>query len=254
MTDSFIHYSNQNVCPSMARVRAPDRLDHVLESATDIFIHRGYRQTQMADVARASEIAQGTLYLYFKSKQALFNTVVRRAFLGEAFKPPTTLPVATQSEDELLAFIRQRYDEEWRVIELEAALTVDTSVEPVTDVRSEFEGIVSELYQAMHRYRFAIRVVEKSSDDWPALYALHFDTMRRRVVSQLIQYLELRISQGLLAPVPNAEAAIGVVLETVSWFAMHRHFARHPNSISDEAAHETVVHLLSTAFTAESLR
>ena len=36
-------------------------------AATDVFIERGYRQTQMADVARAMGVAKGTVYLYVVS-------------------------------------------------------------------------------------------------------------------------------------------------------------------------------------------
>jgi len=43
----------------------------VLRSALDLFSSRGYSETKMADIAGASGLSVGALYLRFKSKQAL---------------------------------------------------------------------------------------------------------------------------------------------------------------------------------------
>jgi len=45
----------------VARTIPPDRFRQLLQVATRIFVERGYRSTQMADVAEALGVAKGTL-------------------------------------------------------------------------------------------------------------------------------------------------------------------------------------------------
>ena len=73
----------------MARKRPDDRLERLAECAAQVFTSLGYRRAQMSDVAKAMGVAPGTLYLYVEGKEALFDLVVRRAFLDE---PPSQLP------------------------------------------------------------------------------------------------------------------------------------------------------------------
>jgi len=48
------------------------RRQDILDAARSVFWQRGYAGTTMPDIAEAAELAPGTLYLYFPSKQALY--------------------------------------------------------------------------------------------------------------------------------------------------------------------------------------
>jgi AcrR family transcriptional regulator len=50
-----------------------------LEAALTIFAERGFEAARLDDVAAKAGVAKGTLYLYFKDKEALFEEVVRGA-------------------------------------------------------------------------------------------------------------------------------------------------------------------------------
>src|SRR5437016_5671494 len=106
----------------MARVRPADRLDQLVDCAAGVFRARGYRRTQMADVARAMGIAPGTLYLYVASKEALFDLVVQRAFLDQPPTPPPGLPLPTPGPGVTLQHVRERFAREARLPGLQAAL------------------------------------------------------------------------------------------------------------------------------------
>ncbi len=54
-----------------------DKREIIISSALDLFRHYGYRRTSMEDIARAAAVAKGTLYLYFKSKDELFEAICR---------------------------------------------------------------------------------------------------------------------------------------------------------------------------------
>lgn len=61
------------------RRRAGDRPDEVLDAALVLFGQKGYGATSVSEIARAAGISKGAVYLYFPSKQAIIEGLVRRA-------------------------------------------------------------------------------------------------------------------------------------------------------------------------------
>ncbi len=58
------------------RRRKEDRPAEIMASALKIFTVKGYAATKLDDVAKQAGVSKGTLYLYFKSKEALFKAMV----------------------------------------------------------------------------------------------------------------------------------------------------------------------------------
>lgn len=52
------------------------RREILLESALDEFFDKGYKAARMDDIAAKAGLSKGTLYLYFKSKEALFSALI----------------------------------------------------------------------------------------------------------------------------------------------------------------------------------
>ncbi len=52
------------------------RREILLESALDEFFDKGYKAARMDDIAARAGLSKGTLYLYFKSKEALFSALI----------------------------------------------------------------------------------------------------------------------------------------------------------------------------------
>jgi AcrR family transcriptional regulator len=58
---------------------APElRVERVLDSAAELLVRWGYQRVTIDDVARHAGIGKGTVYLHFRSKDALFLTVLIR--------------------------------------------------------------------------------------------------------------------------------------------------------------------------------
>ena len=53
------------------RARAGDKRPRILEAAVKVFAKNGFYATRVSDVAKAAGVADGTIYLYFKSKDEL---------------------------------------------------------------------------------------------------------------------------------------------------------------------------------------
>ncbi|MGI9035440.1 MAG: TetR/AcrR family transcriptional regulator [Pyrinomonadaceae bacterium] len=56
-----------------------DKREAILRSATRVFSQNGYFNSKVADIAREAGIADGTVYLYFKSKEEILHSIFDRA-------------------------------------------------------------------------------------------------------------------------------------------------------------------------------
>ena len=55
------------------------RQNDILDAAEEVFFDKGLKEATMDDVAEKAELSKGTLYLYFKSKEALYLGINLRA-------------------------------------------------------------------------------------------------------------------------------------------------------------------------------
>lgn len=53
-----------------------NRREEILKTARRLFVTKDYDQTTMTDIMDALQIAKGTIYHYFQSKEALFEAVI----------------------------------------------------------------------------------------------------------------------------------------------------------------------------------
>lgn len=61
------------------RRRAADRPDEVLDAALALFIEKGFAATRVEDIATRAGLSKGSVYLYFPSKDAVLEALVKRA-------------------------------------------------------------------------------------------------------------------------------------------------------------------------------
>src|SRR5438876_1241396 len=52
-----------------------DKRAIILRAATRVFARNGYFNSKVADIARAADVADGTVYLYFKSKEEILHSI-----------------------------------------------------------------------------------------------------------------------------------------------------------------------------------
>jgi AcrR family transcriptional regulator len=61
------------------KVDPATRRQTILDAALSVFAERGFGAARLDDVAACAGVAKGTLYLYFKDKEQLFEEVIRGA-------------------------------------------------------------------------------------------------------------------------------------------------------------------------------
>jgi AcrR family transcriptional regulator len=227
----------------MKRPGPEQRLARLIDAGIEVFIARGYRRAQIDDVARIACVSKGTVYNYFESKEALFYTIIDRGFGGGPMPSADDLPIRTSSLKKTVARLRQRIELGGRLPALDRAIARHT----VNDARTELETIIREFYAVTARTRRAADLIERSAIDLPEFAELFFRKNRRGLVDRFSLYLERRIALGVFRPLSDPKTTARLILETVVWFARHRHNTPDSSMISDAAAEETTVEVLLSA-------
>jgi AcrR family transcriptional regulator len=95
------------------RARLIERREAILAAALEEFSAAGFAATRLDDVARRAGVAKGTIYLYFRDKESLFQELVR-AMVGPLVgaieaAPLRDLPVRAVAEMIVDVFVNEIY-------------------------------------------------------------------------------------------------------------------------------------------------
>jgi AcrR family transcriptional regulator len=227
----------------VARRIPENRLEQLVDAAAGVFIEQGYARTQMADVAAALGVAKGTIYLYVESKEALFDLVARYADAPQPFETRPALPVRTPKPGATVKYVRERLARGQVLTTLAKAFSRGR----VGDVRAELEAIVRELYETVASNRRGIKLLDRSARDYPELAALWFEGARGGLITLLSKYLEDRTRRKQLRPLPDPAVTARLLIETIVFWAVHRHWDAHPQAVEEAVAKDTVVRFIVSA-------
>ncbi len=151
------------------------RREDILEAARAIFFEKGFYQSTMDDIARSTELARGTLYLYFENKEEVYALVLEEGLTilhGLIFKSysPLSDPVTNllNGHDAFMAF-HDDYPQYYKV------LTID---------KMEFAEKISE--EIKHR----------------------LDEKFAHMVQWIAKILADGVAQGMFRPMPLQEVAL----------------------------------------------
>ncbi|MEO8180449.1 MAG: helix-turn-helix domain-containing protein [Deltaproteobacteria bacterium] len=222
----------------MPRAVPVDRFAQLIARATQTFVARGYRLTQMADIAEALGVAKGTLYGYVESKEALFDAAVRFADGHLALPEPAQLPLKTPTSGATIAYIRERI---WAEAGDMVLVQVVSKTRVIRDPRKELAAVLSDLYRRIARNRLALKLVDRCASDYPELARVWFGEGRGAQQQLLIQLLQTRAGEQRYRRLDNPDVVARAMLETIAFWAMHRHFDPSPQAVDDAAAERAII-------------
>jgi AcrR family transcriptional regulator len=96
------------------KARSAARREAILDAALDEFSLRGFEAARLDDVAKRAGVAKGTIYLYFRDKESLFQELIRTMLtpligtieaLGAA-----EVPLSTLSDQIVELFVAEVYE------------------------------------------------------------------------------------------------------------------------------------------------
>jgi AcrR family transcriptional regulator len=226
----------------------PRPLNEIAEACVRVFMSKGYRSAGISDVAKALKLSHGAVYTYADSKQALLYLALLRV-LDPSALDSLELPVKTPTSEAIVATVegwakQQRGIVSFGFSEVLSRPSPRTSQEAV----AELEAIVDQIYGFIAENRFVLNLFARCAEELPALAQWYFVEQRRGTFAALGDFLDARIKAGVLRAVPDVPTAARFVVESIAWFAMHRHGDPDSAMLTDENSRRTVLALVPAAF------
>lgn len=80
--------------------------EKILLAARDVFGKKGFYETKMEDIAKEAGVAKGTLYLYFQSKEELYQCLIREGIKYFIHRLRESIETHKSFEDKVRALIK----------------------------------------------------------------------------------------------------------------------------------------------------
>jgi AcrR family transcriptional regulator len=90
------------------KIVAEFRRSEILAAAAKVFANKGFQAARMEEIAKAAQLAKGTLYLYFHSKDEIYETTVQQALSKLAALTEEHVEKEPEFAGKLAAFISVR--------------------------------------------------------------------------------------------------------------------------------------------------
>jgi AcrR family transcriptional regulator len=224
------------------RVTPENRIPDIVNAAIRVFGQKGFRLTQMEEIAAEAGISKATLYYYFKSKIHLFYYVLESGIPKNGATLPPPESVSVRSERDLFKLLKKRLKEGSRFKSIEEFLGKKTSD---IDLAHEIAEITEEHWNICERNRIQIIILEKSAFEFPELAEIYDEYARQQILSQLEQYLEARTNLGLIRPLNSIPATARFIMESVAWFGFKQSRVKPAKIYSKSEALPDLVSILT---------
>lgn len=83
-----------------------DKYQKIIQAATHVFASKGFYNSKVADIAKEADVADGTIYLYFKNKDDLLISIFETSIDGFIHSVETTIQDTKNPIEKLHQFIR----------------------------------------------------------------------------------------------------------------------------------------------------
>lgn len=173
------------------RRRKHARPNEILGAALACFAERGFAGTRLDDVAQRAGVTKGTLYLYFRDKEELFEAVVRQSIVPYVEGLETAVGNATEPAPVLL----QRLMAGWPQVMSSPASAIPKLV--ISEAGNFPDLARFYLNEVVHRSMAVIRQVVCTGIERGEFRAVDIDAAARCVIAPAIFAMLWRHSLGL---------------------------------------------------------
>ena len=128
------------------------RINKIIGSARKLFLKKGYRQTTIRDICRASKLSNGTVYFYFKNKDAIYAHIYEECFqfLNDMLEQSLSdsMPPFEQIETVLKTYLKYfiEHREMWEMLDISYR-----RLSLPQELIRRFDGMVEKAYSFVHR-------------------------------------------------------------------------------------------------------
>jgi AcrR family transcriptional regulator len=178
--------------------RKEARPAEIVAAALQLFSDRGFAATRLDDVATVAGVSKGTVYLYFESKEQLFEAVVREAVTPNIAR---------------------------------AEALVDAFEGPTPDLLRALFGFLAEVLETP--ITGVMKLIVSESGNFPQLARMYAYLVLRRAFALMRRILERGVTRGEFRPL-DVEATVPLVISPIVLLGVWKHsFGLHTDLALD---------------------
>ena len=178
--------------------RKEARPAEIVAAALQLFSDRGFAATRLEDVATVAGVSKGTVYLYFESKEQLFEAVVREAVTPNIAR---------------------------------AEALVDAFEGPTPDLLRALFGFLAEVLETP--ITGVMKLIVSESGNFPQLARMYADLVLRRAFALMRRILERGVTRGEFRAL-DVEATVPLVISPIVLLGVWKHsFGAHTDLALD---------------------
>jgi TetR/AcrR family fatty acid metabolism transcriptional regulator len=136
---------------------ACEKYQRILDAAVEVIAERGYFKSPVSEIAKRAGVADGTVYLYFKSKDDLLRTAIDRRF-DRFYQQITDAFVTIEGPREQLEYIALVHLESYQVNRSMAVLLQ-------TEMRQSAKFIAEFSHRHLARYIQMVREIVRRGQE-----------------------------------------------------------------------------------------
>jgi AcrR family transcriptional regulator len=132
--------------PTKTDILTEYRCDALLQAATRVFGRHGFEVATMEQIAREADVAKGTTYLYYASKQSIYDAALSRGLAELDASTRAALDRAPNLHDAIAAFVtaRAQYFFEHRDFFRMYVAAISRQITSVKPRASEFQAMLDQ--------------------------------------------------------------------------------------------------------------
>lgn len=186
-----------------------NRLSEIYEAASNLFINKGYSRTQMKDIAKDINLSTGMLYMYFTGKKDLLNFTLKATIEPNILNALTEFPIDGKQLEDIESEIRGTLQ-----------LHAESFSRGFDENKLKFEEMLSYTFDLISQYGKGLLIIEKNPDDVGQIFK-DYIKYRETFFDQMLKYIKYYQSQGSCRKLEYPESSTILIIETISWWAMH---------------------------------
>lgn len=193
-------------------MESTEKLTRVVTSATTLFIVPGYAETKMIDIASHANLAVGTLYHLFKSKDDLLKFVFASTLDPTVSDQIQTFPVQPIPDDELVTRTAKVYQQ---------ATANLHSIVAQYPADARFAAILAYLFKNFHQYGAYFLMLERNPHLNARLLKL-YKHYRQQLYHDIAELLTSLATTGEIRYLAHPENDAMLIIDQIFWWSAHK--------------------------------
>ena len=215
------------------------RLQKIYLEAGRLFDENGYANTKMAEIAKASGIAVGTMYSAFTGKDAVLSFVIYATLDKDYLSSEITLPIKPIDAPNLIGALRKVLN------------NASDSILNITDdkgnVCKDFFKLIEELFDFFADYLLALDNIEKNAGILEEL-SEEYLPQKWAYFKQLGDYLKLYMEIGQIQKLTHISSHVLFLTNTLTWWALNSNLSFPQEPIPRDVAKEICIGIIKRAY------